>query len=245
MPDAAITSSAVSVLLQRDDRLVPVGRVDGLGRGERIYSVRFIGPVGYVVTFRQTDPLYTLDLSDPSRPRVVGELKITGFSSYLHPAGDGRLIGIGQDADLDGRLQGTQVSLFDVTNPAAPRRLDAFALSGEHSEAEYDPHAFLYWPAEHLLVVPVSAQAASGFGGPFQPPDKPVFGGALASRLDGNRLIELGFISHPSAGITAYQRDPSIRRSLVIGDTLWTISSSGAMATDIHDLADQEWVPFA
>jgi hypothetical protein len=242
MPDAAVTLSAVSVLVQRGDRLVPVGRVDGLGRGERIYSVRFIGPVGYVVTFRQTDPLYTLDLSDPSRPRVVGELKITGFSSYLHPAGDGRLIGVGQDADLDGRVQGTQVSLFDVSNPAAARRLDAYALPGGSSEAEYDPHAFLYWPADHLLVVPMSAQ--SGVDGPFQPPDKSVLGGALALRLDGDRLTKLGFISHPAAGITAYQRDPSIRRSLVIGDTLWTLSSSGAMATDIHDLADQQWVPF-
>jgi beta propeller domain-containing protein len=243
MPDAAITSSAVSVLVQRDDRLLPVGRVDGLGQGERIYSVRFIGPVGYVVTFRQTDPLYTLDLSDPSRPRVVGELKITGFSSYLHPAGDGRLIGVGQDADLDGRVQGTQVSLFDVGNPAAARRLDAYALPGGNSEAEYDPHAFLYWPAEHLLVVPMLAQPA--VDGSLQPTDKPMFSGALALRLDGDRLTKLGFISHPSAGMTAYQRDPSIRRSLVIGDTLWTISSAGAMATDIHALADQEWVPFA
>jgi hypothetical protein len=243
MPDAAITSSAVSVLVQRDDRLVPVGRVDGLGRGERIYSVRFIGPVGYVVTFRQTDPLYTLDLSDPSRPRVVGELKITGFSSYLHPAGDGRLIGVGQDADPNGRVQGAQVSLFDVGNPAAVRKLDAYALPGGSSEAEYDPHAFLYWPAEHLLVVPMSAQYA--VDGPFLQPDKAVFGGALALRLDGDSLTKLGFISHPAAGITAYQRDPSIRRSLVIGDTLWTISSAGAMATDIHALADQEWVPFA
>ena len=244
MPDAAGTSSAVSVLVQRGDRLVPVGRVDGLGRGERIYSVRFIGPVGYVVTFRQTDPLYTLDLSDPSRPRVVGELKITGFSSYLHPAGDGRLIGVGQDADLNGRVQGTQVSLFDVSNPAGARRLDAFALPGGYSEAEYDPHAFLYWAAEHLLVVPMWAQSA--VDGSLQPTDKPMFGGALALRLDGDRFTKLGFISHPgAAGITAYQRDPSIRRSLVIGDTLWTISSSGAMATDIHALADQEWVPFA
>jgi hypothetical protein len=244
MPDAAITSSAVSVLVQRGNQLVPVGRVDGLGRGERIYSVRFIGPVGYVVTFRQTDPLYTLDLSDPTRPRVVGELKITGFSSYLHPAGDGRLIGVGQDADPNGRVQGTQLSLFDVRNPATARRLDAYALSGGYSEAEYDPHAFLYWPAEHLLVVPMWAQAASADSS-LQPSDKPVFGGALALRLDGDRLTKLGFISHPAAGITAYQRDPSIRRSLVIGDTLWTISSAGALATDIHALADQDWVPFA
>jgi hypothetical protein len=77
--------------------------VTGLGVTERIYAVRFIGDVGYVVTFRETDPLYTLDLSDPSDPTVVGELKILGYSAYLHPMGDDLLLGVGQDADLQGR----------------------------------------------------------------------------------------------------------------------------------------------
>ncbi|OON33252.1 hypothetical protein BSA16_01360, partial [Micromonospora sp. Rc5] len=88
--------------------------VTGLGRGERIHSVRYLGPTGHVVTFRRTDPLYTLDLTDPAAPRVTGELKITGYSAYLHPAGPGRLLGVGQEADADGRAQGLQVSLFDV-----------------------------------------------------------------------------------------------------------------------------------
>ena len=91
----------------------------GSGKTETIQSVRFMGPVGYVVTFRQTDPLYVIDLSDPAAPAAVGELKIPGFSSYLHPAGEGRLIGIGRDADLDGRDQGLLVSLFDVSDPTA------------------------------------------------------------------------------------------------------------------------------
>ena len=85
--------------------------------------MRFIGDRGYVVTFRQTDPLYTLDLADPARPRVTGELKILGYSAYLHPVGEHELLGVGQDATPEGIRLGTQVSLFDVSDPAAPRLL--------------------------------------------------------------------------------------------------------------------------
>ena len=111
----------------RAGRLEKAGQVGGLGRGERIYAVRFIGDRGYVVTFRQTDPLYTLDLADPARPRVTGELKILGYSAYLHPVGEHELVGVGQDATPEGIRLGTQVSLFDVSDPAAPRLLQRAA----------------------------------------------------------------------------------------------------------------------
>ena len=110
------SETTVTTLGQRGDALVRLGRVGGLGKGERVYAVRFIGDVGYVVTFRQVDPLYTLDLSAPSQPVVRGELKIRGYSAYLHPVGDDLLLGIGQDADDDGRVVGAQASLFDVSD---------------------------------------------------------------------------------------------------------------------------------
>ena len=114
------SQSYVTVLATKGGRLEKAGQVGGLGRGERIYAVRFIGDRGYVVTFRETDPLYTLDLADPARPRVTGELKILGYSAYLHPVGEHELLGVGQDATPEGMRLGTQVSLFDVSNP--PRR---------------------------------------------------------------------------------------------------------------------------
>src|SRR5690606_29531157 len=92
------TESGVYVLRQSGDDLVTVGSVGGLRRTEQIYAVRFLGPTGYVVTFRQTDPLYTIDLRDPTAPQLVGELRITGYSSYLHPVADDRLLGVGQEA---------------------------------------------------------------------------------------------------------------------------------------------------
>ncbi|HKA68675.1 MAG TPA: beta-propeller domain-containing protein [Actinomycetes bacterium] len=241
------THSAVTVLAQDGDRLVPIGAVDGLGKGERIYSVRFIGPVGYVVTFRQTDPLYTIDLSDPRQPRVVGELKINGYSAYLHPAGEGRLIGVGQDATKDGQVRGTQVSLFDVSDPAAPRRLASYQLSGAYSEAELDPHAFLYWPEDQTIVVPVQ--------GPYPvdqvAPDGDYVGSgrALVLRLNGADIDEVGMLTHQSdqtdqSRASGYYIDASIRRAVVIGTSLWTVSAAGVLVSDLQTLDGQQWIPF-
>ncbi|MFJ6676288.1 beta-propeller domain-containing protein [Actinosynnema sp. NPDC091369] len=229
---APATQSSVTVLKRDGAKLVEVGRLDGLGVGERIYSVRFVGPVGYVVTFRQVDPLYTLDLSDPAKPRKVGELKITGYSAYLHPAGDGKLIGVGQEATGQGRVTGTQVSLFDVSNPAAPTKVAGHYVPGASSEVEFDPHAFLYWPARDLVVLPVT-------GSGIATRHVPAAGGLLVLRLGDGAFSPLGTVQHDGS---AY--DPGIRRALVIGDDLWTVSAVGVRVDRIDGLARQAWVPF-
>ena len=114
------SQSHVTVLRRQGATLAPIGRVSGLGQGQRIYSVRFIGDVGYVVTFRQVDPLYTIGLADPTAPKVLGQLELLGYSAYLHPIADGLLLGVGQDATPEGRTKGVQVSLFGVGDPAHP-----------------------------------------------------------------------------------------------------------------------------
>ncbi|MEU8107613.1 beta-propeller domain-containing protein [Nonomuraea muscovyensis] len=223
--------SGVHVLRASD--MTKTGEVGGLGKGERIYSVRFIGPVGYVVTFRQVDPLYTLDLRDPAAPKVTGELKITGYSAYLHPAGEGRLIGIGQEASEQGRTLGTQVSLFDVGDPANPRRLSQLFQKDSGSDAEWEPHAFLYWPKTGLAVVPLHS-----FGeGRYE-------SGALALKIDESAVTKLGMITHPETrqGDTSYR--PGIQRTMVIGDGLWTLSDVGVQVNDATSLAEQAWIPF-
>ncbi|HEY1003673.1 MAG TPA: beta-propeller domain-containing protein [Streptosporangiaceae bacterium] len=247
---AQTSSSAVYVLSTRGPVMRLAGHVTGLGPAERIYSVRFIGPVGYVVTFRQTDPLYTVDLSDPAHPRVRGSVALTGYSAYLHPASGTRLIGIGRQADAMGHAGGTQVSLFDVSDLAAPTRLATFALAAAISSAEFDPHAFLYWPGAHLMVVPLQATGmAAGAPAPpdgvAQAPGAPR-SGALVLRINDSGITETGFITQrDTANTTGYPGYSPIERSLIIGQTLWTISTAGAMASDLTTLRQQGWVPFA
>ncbi|GAA2418130.1 beta-propeller domain-containing protein [Actinomadura vinacea] len=215
---AVRSQSAVYVL---GPALDVVGKVDGLGKGERIYSVRFIGTTAYVVTFRQVDPLYVVDLRDARRPRVTGELKITGYSAYLHPVAGGRLLGVGQEADPDGRTSGTQVSLFDVNGP--PRRVGVHRLPGSSAAAEYEPHAFLHWPASGLTVLPISRRDGGNE--------------ALVLRVDGSGLRRVGTVENSGD-------DGPIRRSLIVGDTLWTVSETGARATDPATLDERGRVRF-
>ncbi|WP_049562371.1 beta-propeller domain-containing protein [Nonomuraea sp. SBT364] len=226
--DAKTSSSSVHVLDAAT--LAEVGKVGGLGEGERIYSVRFIGPVGYVVTFRQVDPLYTLDLRDPAAPRVTGELKITGYSAYLHPAGDGRLIGIGQEASEEGRTRGTQVSLFDVSDPAKPGRLSQFFQENSGSEAEWDPHAFLYWPKTGTAVIPLNSYT-----------ERSQRTGAMVLRITDAEIAKVGLIEHPAPRGESYQ--PGIQRSMIIGDAVWTFSYTGVQVNDAATLAEQAWIP--
>jgi Beta propeller domain len=233
------SSSAVYELTTSAPVMRIVGTVAGLGSMERIYAVRFMGPVGYVVTFRQTDPLYTLDLSDPAHPQVVGALALTGYSAYLHPVSTTRLIGVGQNADSVGHVLGAQVSLFDVSDLAEPSRLATYALASSVSAAGMDPHAFLYWPADQLVVVPI--QEYGGFAAPAGATQVPQ-SGALVLRISGTSLTRAGFISPPQS--SGYDGSP-IERSLVIGQTLWTISPGGVLASDLTTLRQQAWLPIS
>jgi hypothetical protein len=181
------SESHVVVLAPDGDALTPVGQVSGLGPGETVHSVRFMGDVGYVVTFEQTDPLYTVDLADPSSPAVTGELKMLGYSAYLHPVGDGRLLGVGQDATEDGTLLGTLVALFDVSDPAAPTRIADATLPGGTSSAEGDHRAFLWWGDSGLAAVPVNAYQDEPFVGLV----------GFTVDVEGGTIDERGRVVHP------------------------------------------------
>ena len=229
---SAKSHSGVYVLKQDGDALNQVGMVDGLGKGEQIYAVRFVGPTAYVVTFRQTDPLYVVDLSAPAAPAVAGELKITGYSAYLHPIGADRLIGVGQEATTSGRTTGTQVSLFDVSNPAAPGKLGEYEVPGTMSQVQYDPHAFLYWEATRTLVVPIGPGWGLRDGG------RDETGGALLLRVGETGLTRIGVVTHDAADVYT----GTITRSLVIGETLWTYSNAGLKATDLTGSTQVAWI---
>ena len=221
---ASPAQSYVTVLSARGGALSQVGQVGGLGQGQRIYGVRFAGPTGYVVTFRQVDPLYTLDLTSATAPRVVGELEIPGYSAYLHPIADGLLLGVGQEATAAGRVQGTQVSVFDVSDLAHPRRVQQLVFGSASSAAEFDPHAFLWWAPTKTAVLPLTMDG---------------FSGAVGVRADARTLAEIGRVS---PGTTT---DPvPVARSLVIGDRLYTLSYAGLQASRLDTLAPIAAVSF-
>ncbi|MDE0654199.1 MAG: beta-propeller domain-containing protein [bacterium] len=223
------TVSRIVALGQRGDRLVEVGEVGDLGRGERIFAVRYIGDRAYVVTFRRVDPLYVVDLSDPARLAVLGELKIPGFSSYLHPIGDGLLVGVGRDVTEWGRDRGLKISLFDVADASDPREIDTWTLRDAHTDIGTDHRSFLWWARDQLMVLPLTVaywrEAPSG-GYVFK-----------VTRSDG--LEEFGRVDHSRDGRGA---EP-VRRSLVIGEDLWTMSASLLQRNDLGTLDRGARVP--
>jgi uncharacterized secreted protein with C-terminal beta-propeller domain len=230
-PTQTLSHSAVTVLRQRAGALVQVGRVGGLGAGQRIYAVRFIGPVAYVVTFRQIDPLYTIDLHNPLLPRVVGQLHIPGFSAYLHPIGDGLLLGIGDQVDAMARPIASKASLFDVSDLAHPKDLQDLKLGGPGG-GQFDHHGFLWWAPRKLAVIPVQDFNVDGR-------NKSPFAGAIAVDIHGRMRVVKTF-SHPA---NAQQVFP-ITRSLVAGNLLFTVSEEGLMANDLGSLVQRAWLPF-
>jgi uncharacterized secreted protein with C-terminal beta-propeller domain len=218
------SQSYLTTLRPQNGGLVQVGQLGGLGRGDRVYAVRIIGDTGYVVTFKQIDPLYTIDLHNPAHPQLLGELNLPGYSSYLHPISDNLLLGIGQSVDPQtNEPAGTQVSLFDVSDPGHPTRLYETTLGQGWSQAESDHHAFLYWPATGLVVVPFGQQAVA----------------MHVSRTAG--ISELGRIVHDQA---RQSQLPQIDRSLVVGNALFTVSSAGVASNRLTSLASLGWAAF-
>ena len=225
--------SRVTTMRVEGPRLVPVGLVDGLGKGERIYAVRFMGDLGYVVTFRQTDPLYTIDLSDPAHPVMTGELKIPGYSAYLHPVGQDLLLGVGQDADLSGRTLGSQITLFDVSDPAHPTRVDTIHIDGASSEAEWDHHAFTYF--EGLALTPFNSWR-NGVS------DQ----GILVVRVETDHLDLMGRLSPPhqtGAGSKVWWPVTPVRRTIVTPGLILGVGDGGISVWDRSSLDPIEFEP--
>lgn len=139
---ATETTNAVYVL---NNKLEIIGQITDLAEGETIYSARFMEDTGYFVTFRQTDPLFSVDLSDPENPEIIGTLKIPGFSEYLHFYGDNLLLGIGMDADEEsGTTNGMKISMFDISDPKDVKEIHKYTMKESYySDVFYDYRAVL------------------------------------------------------------------------------------------------------
>lgn len=212
------------------------GKLGDLAPGERIYSVRFLGDKAYMVTFRQVDPLFVIDLSIPESPKVLGFLKIPGVSDYLHPYDENHVIGVGRDASEEGRIKGMKLSLFDVSDVVNPKEVSKYYIGGPgtYSEALHDHKAFLFSREKSLLVIPATE---------YEKDYRPGFQGAYVFTLTAESGFELkGRITHDKENGTQkgdyYYFNAPIRRSLYIGSNLYTLSDRTLKINSLDDLAE-------
>lgn len=229
-----------------DENMKVVGAVEDLARGERIYSVRFMQGRAYMVTFKQTDPLFVIDLEDPTNPKVLGELKIPGFSNYLHPYDENFLIGIGKDTKENEwggvTTGGIKLSLFDVRDVTNPKEVDVYIMGdqGSNSIALNDHKAFLFSKEKNLMVMPVTIREKTG----ERSWGKLTFSGAAVFKVDESGFELKGKIDHSDGGKTAdsdyfwgYRYyDNNVLRTLFIDDTLYTFSNKYLKANKLDNL---------
>jgi uncharacterized secreted protein with C-terminal beta-propeller domain len=232
--------SDVFVLSAQGARLTPVGEVRGIAPGERIYAARFQGERGFVVTYKKVDPLFTLDLRVPQAPRIAGELKVPGFSTYIHPLGDGHLLTIGRDTIPGGAnfdwFQELTLQVFDVTDLSRPGLLHkaSFGSRSSSSAAEYDHKAFNYFPSRGLLAIPFtdySASRTASFRSTLEVFRATVEGGILA----------LGSVDHAELAKPSLYRGypnytPTVRRSVMMEDYVYSISYGGLKVSPMQNL---------
>ncbi|MGA2498927.1 MAG: beta-propeller domain-containing protein [Tepidisphaeraceae bacterium] len=227
--DSSDTSSNnIYVMQDQGNTLQVTGSIQGLALSERIYAARFVGDQGYLVTYRQVDPLFTIDLTDPANPFVAGQLDMPGYSSYLQPISDGLIFGIGRDVDPStNEPDGLKVSLFDVSDLTDPKLVDTFKFVSDtpadenawwynwtSSPAEWDPHAISYFPDQQILAVPVLDWGWWNNDAKLE-----------LLKVDSTGFTEVGQIHH----------DGEVLRSLRIGNFVYSIGTDAIKVISLDD----------
>ena len=219
-----------------DSNLKITGNITNIAPDERIYSVRFMQDRAYMVTFEQVDPLFVIDVADPYNPSILGELKIPGFSNYLHPYDANTIIGIGQDTTIDEfdrvRTEGVKLSLFDVSDVSNPQEIDSYVVSERSSTpVQHDHKAFLFSKEKNLLVLPINTWDS-----------KLNFNGVLAFNITLDGFDRIGAIEHTDINPNTNHYQNQIQRSLYISDSLYTLSTAELKVNDIETLDDITFV---
>jgi inhibitor of cysteine peptidase len=231
-----------------DMNLSIVGKLENLASGESLHSARFMGDRGYLVTFKKTDPLFLIDLSQPTNPSVLGELKIPGYSDYLHPYDETHLIGVGKhtiEAD-EGDFawyQGVKISLFDVSDVANPKQIANYTIGdrGTDSPILTDPKAFLFDKEKALLVIPVSVAEIDASQYPSGVPSwaygNTVWQGAYVFNTSLDGFVLKGTVTHLESGENVYNTIYWVKRSLYIENVLYTVSDKKIKMNNLDNLA--------
>ena len=216
-----------------DEKMKVTGSVEGLAKGERIYSARFMGDKAYMVTFRETDPLFVIDVANPAAPKVLGELKIPGFSNYLHPLDENHLIGFGYETVAEKNsgggeplilTKGMKISLFDVTDFANPKEKDTEIIGGRgtYSPIQYDHKALFQHTERNLYGFPIMVYDETG-------KDRSIdyqSSGALVYEITPEKGIVLkgDLLKAKKPGEQYSEWESEIQRMLYSKDVLYTVS---------------------
>ncbi|GGF94968.1 beta-propeller domain-containing protein [Paenibacillus abyssi] len=246
-----------------DEQLKTIGKLEGLAPGERIYSARFMGGRAYMVTFRNVDPLFVIDLNNPASPNVLGELKIPGYSDYLHPYDENHLIGFGKETievpssgigpdETMAFYQGMKIAMFDVSDVNHPKEKfkEIIGDRGTHSDLLYDHKALLFSRNKGLMAFPLQLMEIKNKkpieSGEFPGYGKFAYQGAYVYHIDPESGFTLrGRISHLSdeelaaSNRNGYDYRKAVRRILYAGDTLYTLSERKLIASDLGHLRQQ------
>ena len=206
-----------------DKGLKVVGTLDNLAPGERIQSVRFIGPTGYVVTFRQTDPLFVIDLADPKSPKVLGELKLPGFSAYLHPWDATHLIGVGPDGDEQGTNGHVKISLFDISDPAKPKEISKAVVKNCWTDIQQNHKAFVVCRERSLFGLPLQNNDGAAQFYTFQ--------------VSGGKVTQKAVLKNPDRAYDPMEEyyGSSALRGTYIADNWYVLGMRGAAAYGMAD----------
>lgn len=249
------TSTTKNNIYVLDMNLKVVGSLEDLAPGEQIYSTRFMGKRGYMVTFRNIDPLFVIDLSNPTSPKVLGQLKVTGYSGYLHPYDENILIGIGKETIYDAKedfawYQGLKISLFDVIDVSNPVEIAKYEIGdrGTDSPILYEHKSLLFDREKNLMVIPVMLAEINESNYPEGVPDNAygeyVWQGAYVFDISENGIVLRGTITHMDDNQDLlklryyFGYDYTVQRSLYIENVLYTISSMKIKMNNLNTLSE-------
>lgn len=229
-------SNRVTVLRKLNFGFTETGRTQDLAPNEQLFSARLEGDRGFLVTFERIDPLFTLDLSDPADPHVVGELKVPGFSTYIHPIGEDHLLTIGEHmpdpSAPDDFPLGLKLSVFDVSDFARPAELHVAYLGQGYSEASWDPKAFTYFPSRQTLAIPVS-RWSEGSGWDAFRSELRLFKIDLVEGISSRGAIDVRDLYPRPDDVDTWRYDPTVRRGLLVDDFAYAVSDAGIKAARI------------
>lgn len=221
-----------------DADMKTIGKIENLADNEEIKSARFMGDTGYFVTYRNTDPLFSADLSDPTKPKIIGELKITGFSEYLHFYGENKLLGIGWETDPDtGSIEGLKCSMFDITDPSDVKEIDRIVLKNVSiCDALSNYRAILASPDKNLFGFAYGLYKNSGTGDYYHTEEQYYYGLLSYSEEDG--FVPGAYLNITQSGLfddALTNTEYRTMRGIYISDTFYLVTENGISSYDMTD----------